>query len=148
MPATYTTIFLHIVLSTKHRKPFLTDPLRKRLYHYMGGIIKKEHGKRYEIGGMPDHVHILLRWRPDVSISDFLRTLKSCSLYWVHKTVPKYRHFGWQDGYAAFSVSQSQIRKVKRYIASQEEHHKKRDFQQELKALLKAHDVEYDERYI
>lgn len=148
MPGTYTQILLHIVYSTKHREPWITPDLAERLYPYIGGIIRAERGVLYDIGGVADHVHLYLRWRPDESISNLMRTVKSRSSVWVHDTIPKLSRFAWQEGYSVFSVSKSQEDAVKRYIAGQAEYHEKEDFKSELLRLLRAHGVEFDERYV
>ena len=148
MAGTFTNITLHVVFSTKSRKPFITDEIRPRLYDYMGGIVRSEGGVLYEIGGMPNHVHLLLRWRPDKSVSDLLRALKSMSSGWVHKTFHRMRAFKWQDGYGTFSVSQSKAAAAKKYIIGQAEHHRIRDFKSEFLSLLEAHGVEYNEELI
>jgi REP element-mobilizing transposase RayT len=148
MPGTYSQILLHIVFSTKNREPWITSDIAERLYPYMGGIVRAEKGILYDIGGVEDHVHLYLRWRPDESISDLMRTVKSRSSKWIHETFPSLQAFAWQEGYSAFSVSKSQEAAVKKYIAGQAEHHKKEDFKSELLRLLRAHGVEFDERYV
>lgn len=148
MPGTYSQILVHIVFSTKHREPFIEEPLRPRLYDYMGGIVRAERAVLLAIGGMPDHVHLLVRWRTDAAISDLMRTLKAGSSGWVHQTFAERREFAWQEGYSAFSVSTSAKQDVERYIANQQEHHTNRDFKDELLALLRAHGVEFQEKYL
>ena len=148
MSGTFTNILLHVVFSTKSRAAFIGPDIRDRLYDYLGGIVRRENGVLYAIGGMPDHVHLLVRWRADISVSDFLRDLKSYSSKWVHKEFPGLQAFGWQDGYGAFSVSRSKLAEVEDYILGQAEHHAARDFKSELLALLKAHEIEYDEAHI
>jgi putative transposase len=148
MPGTYSQILLHIVFSTKHREPWITPALAERLYPYMGGIIRAEKGLLYHIGGVEDHVHLYLRWRPDETVSNLMRTTKARSSKWVHDTFPTLGSFAWQEGYSAFSVSKSQEEAVKKYIAGQAEHHKKENFKPELLRLLQAHTVEFDERYV
>ena len=148
MPGTYSQILLHIVFSTKHRQPFIATDIAERLYPYVGGIIRAEKGVLYDIGGIEDHVHLYLRWRPDGSVSDLMRTVKARSSKWVHDTFPKLGTFAWQEGYSVFSVSKSQEEAVKKYIAGQAEHHKKEDFKSELLRLLRAHGIEFDEQYV
>lgn len=148
MPGTYSQLLLHIVFSTKGRKAWITSDLSERLYSYIGGIIRAEKGVLYNVGGVEDHVHLYLRWRPDGSISDLMRTVKARSSKWIHDTFPELRDFAWQEGYSVFSVSKSQEPAVKKYIASQAEHHKKEDFKSELLKLLIAHGIEFDERYV
>jgi len=148
MPGTYSQLLLHIVFSTRGREPWISDQLAERLYPYIGGIVRAEKGVLYDIGGVADHVHMYLRWRPDGSVSDLMRTVKSRSSKWVHTEFPALRDFAWQEGYSVFSVSKSQEAAVKRYIATQEEHHRKEDFRSELLRLLRAHGVEFEERFV
>lgn len=148
MPGTYSQILLHVVFSTKQRRTHITPEIREQLYDHVGGIIRAEKGTVYAIGGMPDHLHILLRWRTDGAISDLMRTVKARSSRWVHETFPDSSAFAWQEGYAVFSVSKSSEADVKAYIENQAEQHKKRDFAEELLALLRAHGIEYDRRFV
>jgi putative transposase len=148
MPGTYTKLLYHIVFSTKGRARLMTTDLEPRLQDYLGGIIRGEKGVCYQIGGTLNHVHLLIRWRTDESLATLLRNLKSRSSLWVHQTFPALQLFQWQEGYGAFTVSQSQVEAVNRYIANQEQHHHVKTFEEEFIDLLKAHDVEYDERYV
>ena len=148
MAGTYSQILLHTVFSTKHRTPWITSELAERLYPYIGGIVREENGVLYDIGGVDDHVHLYLRWRTDKAISDLMRTVKARSSKWVHDEFPQLAAFAWQEGYAVFSVSKSQEDAVKKYIAGQAEHHRKVDFKSELLKLLRAHEIEFDERYV
>jgi len=148
MPGTHSQLLLHIVFSTKGRAPWITADVAERLYAYIGGIVRAEKGVLYDIGGVEDHVHLYLRWRPDGSVSDLMRTVKARSSKWVHDTFPKLAAFAWQEGYSVFSVSKSQEEPVKKYIAGQHEHHKKENFNSELLRFLRAHGVESDEKYV
>lgn len=148
MPGTYSQLLLHIVFSTKGREMWITPGVAERLYPFIGGLVRGERGTLYDIGGVADHVHLYLRWRADGAVSDLMRTVKARSSKWVHDAFPALRAFAWQEGYAAFSVSKSQEDAVKRYIAGQAEHHKKEDFKAELLKLLRAHGVEFEERYV
>jgi REP element-mobilizing transposase RayT len=148
MPGTYSQILLHIVFSTKHREPWITADIAARLYPYMGGIVRAEKGVLYDIGGIDDHVHMYLRWRPDGTVSDLMRTVKARSSRWVHDTFPALGAFAWQEGYSVFSVSKSQEGPVKAYIAGQQEHHKKEDFKSELLRMLRLHEIEFEEKYV
>jgi REP element-mobilizing transposase RayT len=148
MPGTYSQLLLHIVFSTKHRQPHISPEIAERLYPYVGGIIRAERGVLYQIGGVEDHVHLYLRWRTDASISDLMRTVKSESSKWVHNTFENLGAFAWQEGYSAFSVSKSQEEAVTKYISNQVLHHRKEDFKSELLRLLRAHAIEFDERYV
>lgn len=148
MPGTYSQVLLHVVFSTKHREKWISAQIAERLYPYIGGIIRAEKGTLLDIGGVEDHVHLYLRWRPDESISNLMRVVKARSSKWVHETIPELAGFAWQEGYSAFSVSKSQEDAVKKYIATQAEHHRREDFRSELLRLLKAHGVEFDEKYV
>lgn len=148
MPGTYSQLLLHVVFSTKGRAPWITEELADRLYSYIGGIVRAEKGVLYDIGGVGDHVHMYLRWRPDGSISALMRTVKARSSKWVYETYPNLAAFAWQEGYSVFSVSKSQEKAVKKYIAGQAEHHKKEDFKSELLRILRAHGVEFEEKYV
>ena len=148
MPGTYSQILLHAVFSTKRREPWITEQLAERLYAYIGGIVRAEGGSLYDIGGIEDHVHLYLRWKPNGSVSDLMRTVKARSSRWVHETFPALADFAWQEGYSVFSVSKSQEALVKRYIAGQREHHTREDFRGELLRLLRAHGVEFEERNV
>lgn len=148
MPGTYSQLLLHIVFSTKYRQRHITADLAEKLYPYIGGIIRAEHGTLLAINGVEDHVHLYLRWKTDGSVSDLMRTVKARSSRWVHDTFPALREFAWQEGYSAFSVSKSQEEAVKAYLASQQEHHRKEDFKGELLRLLRAHGVEFEEKYV
>ena len=122
--------------------------LSKRLWPFLGGIARQNDMKAVEIGGVSDHVHILLSLPPTIPIAKAMQLIKGGSSKWVHETFPELRLFRWQEKYGAFSVSASQLEKIRIFIKSQEEHHRKMTFQEEFLALLKKHGVEYDERYI
>ncbi len=148
MPGTYSQILLHVVFSTKRRERWIAPSVAERLYPYIGGIVRAERGVLHYIGGIEDHVHLYLRWRPDAAISDLMRTVKSRSSKWIHETFPTLGSFAWQEGYSVFTVSKSQEAGVKKYIADQHEHHRKEDFQTELLRMLRKHEIEFDERYV
>ncbi len=148
MPGTYTKLYYHIVFSTKHRKPFITEAIEPELYKYMGGIIRNIEGTSIEINGTTDHIHILTIIPPKISISDALRPIKAGSSKWIHDSQPTLPSFAWQDGYAAFTVSASQVESVRNYIRNQKSHHQSSDYKTELISLLDKHGVEYDDRYL
>jgi REP element-mobilizing transposase RayT len=148
MAHTYTHLLTHIIFSTKDRAPLLDAGLKERLFPYLGGIIRAHDGKALIINGPADHVHILASIAAKHSLSDLMRELKADSSGWVHETFPDRNSFGWQTGYGAFSVSHSSLADVEKYIASQEEHHRRVSFQEEFLAFLKRHEIEYDERFI
>jgi putative transposase len=110
--------------------------------------VRAEKGFLYDIGGIEDYLHLYLRWRPDGAVSDFMRTVKGRSSKWIRDTFPKLGAFAWQEGYGVFSVRKSQEEAVKSYIAGQAEHHQREDFKSELSRILRAHGVEFDEKYV
>lgn len=118
------------------------------LYSYVGGVIRGEKGRLLKMGGTQDHVHILASFHPAVSVSDMLRRMKGNTSKWLNENRRLPVRFSWQRGYGAFSVSESMVDVVSKYIENQESHHKKMSFQEELLTLLKKHNVQYDERYI
>jgi REP element-mobilizing transposase RayT len=148
MPGTFHNLKFHLVFSTKHREPWLTPDIRLRVHEYLGGIIRGERGTVLEIGGVADHVHILFGWRTDESLSVLARNLKANSSRWIHETFPHLRQFAWQEGYSIFSVSQSQVEKVRSYIQRQEEHHRLKPFRDELLEFLRSHEVAFEEKYV
>ncbi len=148
MPGTHSQLLLDIVTSTKGRTPWISTALAERLYPYIGGIVRAEKGVLYEIGGVEDHVHMDLRWRPDGTVSDLMRKVKSRSSKWIHEAFPELSAFNWQEGYSVFSVSKSQEDVLKRYIKGQAAHHKTEDFKSELLRILRANSVEFDETYV
>jgi REP element-mobilizing transposase RayT len=148
MGHSYTNLLYHIVFSTKERQPWLDTEISPRLYDYLGGAIRSEGGASLGINGCPDHIHLLARLRQDKALSDFLRAIKANSSGWIHRAFSGSRDFAWQGGYGAFSVSQSHIDKVQRYIANQQARHELVSFKEEFVALLDAHGIEYDERYL
>jgi REP element-mobilizing transposase RayT len=148
MAGTYTNILTHIIFSTKNRSQIITDVYKNRLFNYIGGIIRNEGAILLEIGGTTDHVHIVIKTKAIHSLATITQKIKSNSSKWVNDTKLIGEKFAWQNGYGAFSVSASQIDKVINYVATQEEHHKKRDFKEELILLLKKHNIEYEEKYL
>jgi putative transposase len=148
MPSTHTNLLYHIVFSTKCRLPLIAPNIQNELYRYIGGIIHNEDGVPLEISGTNDHIHLLAKIKPAISISEMLARIKSNSSKWVNETKMKLRKFGWQEGYGAFSVSESRIPSVAKYIRGQEEHHRKQSFQEEYIELLRRHRIKYDEQYL
>ena len=131
-------IYLHIIFSTKHRRPYLTDrTLQEKVYGYMSGICKNLGCLALKIGGVEDHVHLLTRHSKTLAISDFMRELKRSSSAWLKTESTELASFHWQDGYGAFSVSPSHMEDIKKYITTQETHHRKESFQDEFRRLCK-----------
>jgi REP element-mobilizing transposase RayT len=147
MPSTHSSLHCHLVFSTKDRLPLITRDWRERLHAYLGGIVKGLDGVPLAIGGIDDHVHLLVGITTGHRIDYFTRDLKADSSQWVHSQIAK-KLFAWQKGYGVFSVSPSNVDGVKKYILEQEKHHQRKSFQQEYIELLKASGVEYDERYL
>ena len=137
MGHTYTNLLLHAVFGTKERRPIIHDSFRPRLFEYMAGFARQEFGGSLAVGGMADHVHGLILMPADMSVAEMMRDWKSLSSKWVHETFPAEAGFAWQEGYAAFTVSRSNVAKVANYIQHQAEHHQKMTFEEEYLALLK-----------
>lgn len=144
----YVSAYFHCVFTTKERRPLIKPDLRDRLWPFLGGIARQNKMKAVEIGGVEDHVHLLLSLPATLPISKAMQLIKGGSSKWIHETFPDLRLFAWQEEYGAFSVSVSQLDKTIAYIRSQPEHHRKMTFQEEFLMLLKKHGVEYDERYL
>jgi putative transposase len=147
MPSTHLSLHYHIVFSTKDWVPCIATAWRERLHAYLGGVVRNVEGVPEAIGGISDHVHLLLGLRATACLADVVRDVKAVSSRWVHEEIGT-RSFAWQEGYGAFTVSASQRDTVREYIARQEEHHHKRTFQEEYLELLKRSGVVYDERYL
>ncbi len=148
MPQSFDSINVHIVFSTLRREPLITSAWQSRLYEYFGGILPERKAALISAGGIPDHVHLLISLGRELAVADAVRIVKSVSSRWINETMSAQRDFAWQAGYGAFSVSSSQLEKVKQYIANQEEHHRTRSFQEELRELLTRHQIPFDERYM
>ena len=146
MGSTFFSLHYHVVFSTKERMPFIKIDWQTRLHAYLGGIIKGMNGVPETIGGVDDHVHILASLRPVHCLADLLRDLKKDSSNWAKDNFD--RRFAWQEGYAAFTVSPTATDSVRRYIDTQKEHHHKHSFDDELRKLLVASGIEFDERYL
>ena len=145
MAGTFSQILFHIVFATKGRWPWLTPAVRGRMHAYLGGIARDEGCVALAVGGVSDHVHLLVRGKPDVRLSDLLRNLKSRSSAWAHQTLPGLDSFAWQEGYALFSVSKSGEAKVVEYIETQEKHHAAKDYRDELIEMFRLYGITYEE---
>jgi REP element-mobilizing transposase RayT len=139
---------IHVIYSTKNRTPCLSPEVRPDLYAYKAGILKHWQSPAILIGGVADHVHILFCLSKNHALAKVIEEVKKGSSKWLKTQAPELRGFHWQAGYGAFSVSQSNVEQVKRYIERQEEHHRKRTYQDEFRAFLKRYEIEYDERYV
>ena len=142
-------LWTHLIFSTKNRFPFLTDKvLRAERHAYLAEILRTHGCETLVVGGVEDHAHSLFALSRTHPIASIVKEVKRTSSGWIKTTSRKMSKFHWQGGYAAFSVSQSNLQDVIRYIENQEEHHKRVTFQDEYRAFLKAYAVEYDERYV
>lgn len=148
MPQSLSAVYIHLIFSTKEHLPFLRDEtIRSSLHSYLGSISKKLQCPPILIGGEEDHVNVLARFGRTITQAERVKELKRVSNIWLKKQ-GEFEGFEWQGGYADFSVSQSKLERVKQYIANQQEHHRRISFQDEVRSLLKKHQVEWDERYI
>jgi putative transposase len=148
MANTYTALNYHIVFSTKGRLPQLSDTIRARVWPYLGGIARENEITPIEIGGVADHVHLLVGIPAAVSVAKAVQLIKGGSSHWLNETFRELHAFAWQDGYGAFAVSQSQIATVRAYIQNQAEHHRTHTFAEEYRAFLERNNVAFDERYL
>jgi putative transposase len=148
MSQTYTDLNYHLIFGTKDRHPSIREEFREDLCSYIGGIAKENDGHPVEINAVADHAHLLVRLPPTVALANVLRDIKAGSSKWLNETKCRDGKFGWQDGYAAFTVSRSQLSKVAEYVRNQAEHHRSKSFREELVSFLERHDLDYDERYL
>ena len=129
--------------------PFLKDTdIREQMHAELGGTSKMLNCPPIIVGGVEDHIHLLARQSRTITLSDWVKELKRVTSLWIKEKDAKFKKFAWQAGYGAFSVSQSQMKKVIEYIQQQEKHHRKKDFKTELREFLERHEIEYDERYV
>jgi putative transposase len=148
MSSSYCNLLYHVVFATKGREPWLTAAIRPRIHQYLGGAIRAENGIALIVNGTADHVHILAKLRQDKPVSKLVGELKANSSGWISCTFRDAAGFAWQEGYGAFTVSESMVPKVRRYIENQEEHHRTVSFLEEVKVILRAHGLPFDERYL
>jgi len=149
MPQSLAKILVHTVFSTKDRRPFLRDQaLREELHRYLGGILTNLDCQPIIVGGVEDHVHMLLALARTCTAAEMVKEVKRGSSLWIKTRNVDLHGFAWQNGYGIFSIGFSQIESVRNYIARQEEHHGKISFQDEFRQLLKRYEIEFDERYV
>jgi REP element-mobilizing transposase RayT len=148
MPQSFASLNVHIIFSTKHRLPLLTPDLRSDLFAYWTEEVRAHRSMLLAVGGVLDHVHLLVSPSREIAVAAFVRDIKAASSRWLHETKRGNPEFAWQNGYGAFSVSHSQLAVVKDYIATQEQHHAGVSYQDEFRAFLRRHDIPFDERYI
>ena len=148
MSNTYTKIYLHIVFSVKGRENLIQKKWKEELYKYICGIVNGKEQKVYAIGGVGDHIHLLVSIKPNIALSDLVRDIKSNSSKWINDKGYNIGKFQWQEGFGAFSYAQSQLDTVITYINNQEQHHQKTTFKDEYLDLLQKFNVEYDDKYL
>ncbi len=141
-------IIVHLTFSTKNRVPLITPAIEPDLYAYMGGIMRDMKCPEFAVNGIDTHLHIGFLLARTVALSDAVMNVKRGSSLWIKTKGPEFAAFDWQDGYGAFSVGESGIPALRRYIANQKEHHRTISFQDELRALLRKYNIAYDERYL
>jgi putative transposase len=144
----YTSLYYHIVFSTKERRPYLNPEQVQSVCRYIGGILHNEKGCLLTGNGMDNHLHLAVSLHPQTCISKCLQDIKASSSKWIHETYSDLKLFSWQEGYSAFSVSYSGLEKVLAYIRNQQIHHKKTTFEEDLISLLKKHRIKYDPKYV
>jgi len=140
--------YLHLIFSTKNRQPLIQKEVEPELYAYLGGICNRLECQALKVGGYKDHIHILCQLSTKVPLTELIQKVKSHSSKWMKTKGEEYKNFYWQDGYGAFSVNPTQVDAVSQYISGQDEHHRRKTFQEEYRSFLKKYDVEYDERYV
>ena len=148
MANTFTSLHFHVIFSTKNREPWIRPDIESRVWSYLGGIARENDMKAILIGGIENHVHLLLGLPPTVAVSKAVQVIKGGSSAWLKDTFPWAREFGWQDGYGAFTVSKSLVPEVEDYILNQREHHRMKTFEEEYRAVLEKHETRFEERYL
>ena len=148
MSQSLSSVLIHLVFSTKNREPFITPAIEDELHAYMATIFRELKSPSLAIDGTADHVHILFSLARVVTIADIVENVKTSTSKWIKTKGREFRNFHWQRGYGAFSIGQSNVASLKRYIRDQKEHHKRVTFQDEYRKFLKAYGIDYDEKYI
>ena len=149
MPQSLSSVYVHLVFSTKNREPFLLDAdIRKEMHAYLGGVSKTLDCPPVIVGGVEDHVHLLCQMARTITQSDWVKEIKRVSSIWIKQRNPASAAFAWQAGYGAFSVSASLLDLTREYIAHQDQHHKTQSFQDEYREFLRKYGQEWDERYV
>jgi putative transposase len=148
MAQTLVSLLVHVVFSTKERRAMITPDVEPELHAYLGGTAKNLGSRCLAIGGTENHLHLLISQSKAMALSRLMEELKRSSSKWIKTKGSEFKNFGWQDGYGAFTIGQSNVGALKRHIKDQKEHHKKQPFEQELVAFLKKYQIEYDARYL
>jgi putative transposase len=148
MPQSLSKILLHVVFSTKDRRPFMSKSIQPALHAYMATLARNQGCECYRVNGIEDHVHLAIGLARTITVADLVKELKTESNKWLKHEDTSLINFAWQKGYGAFSLGASQLPDLLAYIDNQESHHKKMTFQDEYRIFLKKYDIEYDERYV
>lgn len=148
MAQTLVCILVHVVFSTKNRASFIDSEIEPQLKAYLVDLVKEYDSRCLAINGTEDHIHLLISQSKKHALAEIVGGIKANSSRWIKTKGEQYRNFSWQDGYAAFSIGQSNVERLKEYIANQKEHHRKKSFQEELKKVLNLYGVEYDENLL
>jgi REP element-mobilizing transposase RayT len=148
MPQSLSLVIVHVIFSTKERRPFLAPATRPKLHAYLATVARNADCEAYRVGGVADHVHLAVRLSRTITIAQLVETLKTASSKWLKTEWPGLAAFSWQRGYGSFSVGPSDLDALRQYIDTQEEHHKTRSFQEEFRMFLKKYGVDYDEAYV
>jgi REP element-mobilizing transposase RayT len=148
MANTYTQIHIHIIFTVQNRDCVILKRWKDELYKYITGIVQNNKHKLLAINGMPDHIHILIGYRPAQSLSDLMQDIKGSSSKWINEKRFIQGRFSWQEGFGAFSYAKTDLSKIICYIQRQHEHHTRKTFLEEYLELLKEFDIEYDDRFV
>ncbi len=147
MSQTLVDVIIHIVFSTKNRANLITLEIESELFAYIGGILRKHESVLLAANGTENHVHLLVTQSKKIALSDLVREVKKASSLWIKQKDAKFDNFQWQKGFGAFSVSKSQVKTVKNYIARQKEKHRTSNFEDEYRGFLRKHEIDFDEHY-
>jgi len=148
MPQSLSNVLIHLIWSTKDRRPWLLADLRTKTHAFLAGTVRQCGCEAFRVGGVADHVHLATRLSRTQSVADLVKEVKTASSKWLKSEGTKFSEFSWQQGYGAFSIGMSQKDALLQYIDEQEEHHRSQSFQDEYRQFLEKYAIEYDERYV
>jgi len=148
MPQSLSSILVHLVFSTKSREPFITPKIETELHPYLATIFREHNSPSLIIDGTADHIHALFALGRTITVADLVEEVKTNSSKWIKTKGQEFRSFHWQKGYGAFSIGQSNVEQLKRYIRNQKQHHRHVSFEDEYRDFLKRYKVQFDERYV
>jgi REP element-mobilizing transposase RayT len=148
MPQSISSVLIHLVFSTKRREPSITPEVEEELHAYLAAVFRECQSPAITINGTANHVHALFVLSRTATISGLVEEVKKRSSKWIKTRGAEFRHFQWQAGYGAFSIGQSNVEALKKYIATQKEHHRRRTFEDEYRAFLQKYGAQFDEKYV